>query len=172
MIVPLWFKFHDSIGVCRFLGVFFQVLFRQPAFHTASSFIGHDETYGNIECLIDNLCEEIACSRSFTHGLWRNFLPFCRLGVPLWFYTHHRWNLHKMHSFILICVDNLFIIAFHGTVAETLYRHLHIRLSGTNPHFTHKHILEGYDISVVESDGIRRVTGSRSLYFYDEIAIF
>ena len=79
VVVPFGLEGHDAGRVGGFLGVFLQVLLGQPALHTGSALVGHDESDGNVERLVEHLCEEIACGRGLANGLRRPLFPFCRL---------------------------------------------------------------------------------------------
>ena len=154
-----------------FLGVLLQVVAVEPAFYTASTLVCHDQTYRNIKSLVYYLCKEVSCSRCIAYRLWIDGLPFA-VGVIKRFAAHHTRNLYIVNSLVLISFKHRLVVSFNRAVAESLYGHLHVALTCTNPYFSCQHIVESGLFAIIESDGERGVARLWGLYFDCPFAIF
>ena len=59
-VVILLLEVDDTRRIRWFLGVFLQILLRQPAFYSRATLVGLNESNGDVECLVHHLCKEIA----------------------------------------------------------------------------------------------------------------
>ena len=160
VIVPLCPLLADLHRVGGITGIFLQILLRQPALYARTSFISFDNTNWDVERTTQQPGEEIACGRELTDSLRRTLAPLT-LGIILRRGPHDAGNLHAADTFRLGGIQHMVVVAFHRTHAETLYRHLHVRLSGTDPHLTADDIVDRHRLTVVERDAQRLVTGLR-----------
>ena len=158
-VVILLLEVDDTRRVRRFLGVFLQVLLRQPAFYSRAALVGLDESNGDVECLVHHLRKEIARCRELADRLWRTLAP---LGVSILLrrHSHDAGNLRRAHLTLASTPQYLLIVVQHRTVAKALDRHLHIRLASAHPNLTSEDVLDGHcTLSVVKGDVQRLVTG-------------
>ena len=172
MVVPLLLEVDDTHRVRRLLGVFLQILLGQPTFHATTAFVGLDESDGNIEGLIHHLGKEIARSREFANSLGRTLAPL-GVGILLWSHAHDAGNLGRAYLSLACCIDDFLVVVQHRTIAKTLDRHLHVRLSGTDPYLASHHILDSHlPVTIVKGNRQRLVTGLGRLHRQQPTALF
>ena len=97
--------------------------------------------------------EMIGCGTELSHRCRCGCTPFsrdivngCKLAVAL-----HR----EKAQLVVGGMENVFGAVVHRLVLEPLHGHLHVALSGTQPHFAHKNVVEHGLLAIVEGDGIR-----------------
>ena len=157
MVVPVLLEVDDTHRVGWLLGIFLQILLRQPALYARTTFVGLYQPDGDIQRLIHHFGEEITRSREFTDRLWRALTPV-GLCVLLWSHSHDAWNLGRTHLTLASSTEHLLVVVQHRTVAKSLHRHLHVRLTSTYPHLAREYIINNnLTVAIVEGDAQRLV---------------
>ena len=165
LVVILRLEVHDAHRVRRLLGMFLQVLLRQPALHARAALVGLDDAHGHVERLAQQTGEEIARSRKLAHRQRRAHLPLA-LRVVLRLHAHRAGNLQRAHARMVHGVEDHLVVVFHRTVAEALHGHLHVRLTCAHPHLAHEHIADADRLAVVEGNRLRLEARFRRLHLH------
>ena len=122
------FIFHDG-------RIFFHRAHRAPGLDTGAAPRGMQQTNRNAQLLMNLAAKEIARRRKSTHGFRRADVP-ASLALGLRFLVSHARRLEHTNFRI---VRGVF---FFLKIFRRFNRHLHVRLSGTEPDFAHEHILD------------------------------
>ena len=170
MVVPLGPFLTDLHRVRRVGGVLLQILLRQPALHARTSFISFNDTHGDVEGTTQQTGEEISGGRELADGLRRTLTPLA-LGVLLRLTTHHAGDLHTAHALRVDGIQHVVVVVLHGTHAEPLHRHLHVRLTCTDPHLSADDVADGQRLAVVEGDRQGVITGLGRLHLHEPFAV-
>lgn len=164
VVVPLLLEIDNAHGVGGLLGIALQVLLGQPAFHTAATLVGLDESDGDVQGTVDQLGKEIARCRELADGLGRALAPI-GVGIVLRLHAHDAGYLGRAYLTLACSVDDFLVVVQHRAVAKALDGHLHVRLSGTYPYLASQHVADGQlSVAVVEGDGKGRVAGLGRLH--------
>ena len=164
MVVPIFLEINDTHRVGGLLGVFLQVLLRQPALYARTTLVGFYQSDGNVQRLIHHFGEEITRCREFTDRLWRALTPV-GLSILLRSHSHDAGNLGRTHLTLASSTEHLLVVVQHRTVAKSLHRHLHVRLTSTYPYLAREYIINSnLTITIVEGDAQRLVRCLRRLH--------
>ena len=171
MVVPLCPFLADGNRVGGVVGIFLQILFGQPTLYARAAFVGFYNANRHVEGTAQQTCKEITRSRELAYCLRRTNAPVT-LCVVQRLAAHHTGNLDAAHTLRVNSIQNVVVVILHWTHAETFDRHLHIRLSCTDPYLAREYIINSNcSVTVVESDAQRGVGSLWRLHRQQELTV-
>ena len=138
------------------LGERFQPVGRHPGFAGRPPPCRHDEAYRHIECGAQGLAKVVGRSREVAHAGTIGLVPLAR-HVLLWRQRHVALDSKQAQARVL-AMQQFLCRSLHRLLFKALHLHLHVRLSGTDPHLANHHVVQHDGFTV--SEGYRIGTAS------------